>query len=130
MTFALTSARLLADPVESNVFLSAADWVQTVLLGPLATSIAVIAVASIGLLMLSGRVNVRRGATVIIGCFILFGAATIATGLRSLAANAAGDAPPPQTVPIQAGPPIDLRPPPADETLVSEDPYAGASIRR
>ena len=53
----------------------------------MATSIAVIAVASIGLLMLSGRVRMRRGATVILGCFILFGVATIAQGFRAAATS-------------------------------------------
>ena len=36
-------------------------------------SVAVIAVALVGFMMLTGRINWRFGATVIIGCFILFG---------------------------------------------------------
>ena len=46
---------------------------------------AVIAVASVGLLMLTGRINWRYGATVILGCFILFGAASIVAGIQSTA---------------------------------------------
>jgi len=53
------------------------------LLGTVATVIAVIAVASVGLLMLTGRMNWRYGATVILGCFILFGAASIVGGIQS-----------------------------------------------
>ena len=51
-----------------------------------ATVVAVIAVASVGFLMLTGRINWRYGATVIIGCFILFGAASIVAGIQSTAA--------------------------------------------
>jgi type IV secretory pathway VirB2 component (pilin) len=45
-----------------------------------------IAVASVGFLMLTGRINWRCGATVIIGCFILFGTASIVAGIQSTAA--------------------------------------------
>ena len=44
-----------------------------------------IAVAVVGFLMLAGRMNWRYGATVIIGCFILFGAASIVGGIQSTA---------------------------------------------
>lgn len=71
-----------------NVFLAAVQWLQDLLLGPLATSLAVIAVAALGLMMLSGRINIRRGGGVILGCFILFGAANIAQGLREAAGSA------------------------------------------
>ena len=47
--------------------------------------VAVIAVASVGFLMLTGRINWRYGATVIVGCFILFGAASIVAGIQSTA---------------------------------------------
>ncbi|NWE54557.1 TrbC/VirB2 family protein, partial [Brevundimonas sp. P7753] len=69
----MTSA-LATGSAAPNVFLEGTQWVQELLLGPVATSIAVIAVAAIGLLMLSGRMNIRRSATVLVGCFILFGA--------------------------------------------------------
>jgi type IV secretion system protein VirB2 len=35
--------------------------------------------------MLTGRINWRHGAVVIIGCFILFGAVSIVAGIRSAA---------------------------------------------
>jgi len=35
--------------------------------------------------MLTGRINWRYGATVILGCFILFGASTIVAGIHSTA---------------------------------------------
>jgi type IV secretion system protein VirB2 len=75
----------LADPAGSGVIVSAVRWLQGTLLGTIATVVAVIAVASVGFLMLTGRINWRYGATVIIGCFILFGAASIVAGIQSTA---------------------------------------------
>jgi type IV secretion system protein VirB2 len=39
----------------------------------------------VGLFMLTGRLNWRYGATVILGCFILFGAASIVAGIQATA---------------------------------------------
>lgn len=71
------------DPQGSGVIVSAMQWLQGTLLGTVATVVAVIAVATVGLLMLAGRINWRHGATVIIGCFIVFGAASIVAGIQS-----------------------------------------------
>lgn len=60
-------------------------WIQGTMLGNVATAVAVMAVAAVGFLMLTGRMNWRFGATVIIGCFIIFGAATIVAGIQSAA---------------------------------------------
>ncbi|WP_373487315.1 TrbC/VirB2 family protein [Blastomonas sp.] len=75
----------LADPAGSGVLVSAVQWLQGTLLGTVATVVAVVAVAAVGFLMLTGRINWRYGATVIIGCFILFGAASIVAGIQSTA---------------------------------------------
>jgi len=75
------------DPAGSNVILNAATWMQGTLLGNLATALAVIAVGATGLMMLTGRIDWRRGATVIVGCFIIFGAGAIVAGIRSVAAG-------------------------------------------
>ena len=75
----------MADPQGSGVLVSAVRWLEGTLLGTIATVVAVIAVASVGLLMLTGRINWRYGATVILGCFILFGAASIVAGIQSTA---------------------------------------------
>jgi type IV secretory pathway VirB2 component (pilin) len=75
------------DPAGSNVILNAVTWLQGTLLGNVATALAVIAVGAVGLMMLTGRIDWRRGATVIIGCFIVFGAAAIVAGIRSVAAG-------------------------------------------
>jgi type IV secretion system protein VirB2 len=78
----------LADPAGSGVLVSAVRWLQGTLLGTVATVVAVIAVAAIGFMMLTGRMNWRYGATVIIGCFILFGAASIVAGIQSASTGA------------------------------------------
>ena len=76
-----------ADPAGSGVFVSAMNWLQGTLMGTVATVAAVIAVASVGFMMLTGRINWRHGATVILGCFILFGAASIVAGIQSAAST-------------------------------------------
>ena len=111
----------LTDPPGSSVLVAAVSWLEAIMLGSVATVIAVLAVASIGLMMFSGRINVRYGATVIIGCFILFGASAIATGIRAfdgatLNADSYVYTPSPP-------PPPTTTPPPANP-----DPYAGAAL--
>lgn len=107
--------------------LVAVSWIQAVLIGPVATSLAVIAVASIGLMMLSGRVNIRRGATVIIGCFVVFGAAAIAQGFQS-AARALPEPREAAFAPeVEQAQPLES---PIREPAPPYDPYAGAAVRR
>ena len=87
LLFAPTSAfaQAVADPAGSGPIVAALGWLQGTLLGNVATAVAVMAVAAVGFLMLTGRMNWRFGATVIIGCFILFGAASIVGGIQSAA---------------------------------------------
>jgi type IV secretion system protein VirB2 len=73
------------DPAGSNVIVGALSWLQGTLLGTVATVAAVIAVAAVGFMMLTGRLNWRYGGTVILGCFILFGASAIVAGIRQSA---------------------------------------------
>jgi type IV secretion system protein VirB2 len=75
-------AAIPADPAGSSVIIDAVNWLQGTLLGTVATVVAVIAVAAVGFMMLTGRINWRHGAVVILGCFILFGAASIVAGIR------------------------------------------------
>ena len=78
-------AMVAPDPEGAGVIIGAMDWLQGTLLGTVATVAAVIAVASVGFMMLTGRIDWRRGAIVILGCFVLFGAASIVAGIRSAA---------------------------------------------
>lgn len=78
-------AQTQADPAGSSPLLAALNWVQGTLLGNVATSAAVIAIAVVGFLMLTGRIEWKRGLVVVVGAFIIFGAVTIVAGIRSLA---------------------------------------------
>ena len=74
------------NPQGSGPIVAALGWLQGTLLGNVATMVAVMAVAAVGFMMLTGRMNWRFGATVIIGCFILFGASAIVSGIQRAAA--------------------------------------------
>jgi type IV secretion system protein VirB2 len=85
---AVSAQAIANNPQGSGPIVSALEWLQGTLLGNVATTAAVIAVAVVGLMMLTGRMNWRFGATVIIGCFILFGATAIVSGIRATAMGA------------------------------------------
>lgn len=117
--FAALSAPL-ADPPGASVLVAAVGWLQATLLGTVATTLAIVAIASVGLMMLAGRLAVRRGLTVVAGCFILFGASSIVAGLQSALAGAelaSAPASPPPATPVLPAPP-----------RAGPDPYAGASL--
>jgi len=81
----VTAQAQTTDPQGSGPIVAALGWLQGTLLGNVATAVAVMAVAAIGFMMLTGRMNWRFGATVIIGVFILFGASTIVAGIQAAA---------------------------------------------
>ncbi|MBY8826575.1 TrbC/VirB2 family protein [Hephaestia mangrovi] len=115
------SSAFLADPTGASPLIAAANWVQGALLGTIATVIAILCVAAVGLLMLSGRIDLRRGVTVVLGCFLLFGAAGVVQDMHrdvTLAPAPYANVPPP--------PPA----PPLPANAASYDPYAGASVIR
>lgn len=85
MAFSPTAALAQADPQGSGPIVAALSWLQGTLLGSVATAVAVMAVAAVGFMMLTGRLNWRFGATVIIGVFILFGAVSIVAGIQGVA---------------------------------------------
>jgi type IV secretory pathway VirB2 component (pilin) len=116
----------LADPSNSSVVVAAISWLQATLLGTFATIVATVAVSSIGLMMLTGRVHIRNGLTVIAGCFILFGASTIAAGIQS---SLGGDGAVVYSPPAGLTDPSPTPPPPAPPPA-NQDPYAGASVPR
>ncbi len=79
------SAAFAQDPAGSSPINNAFSWMQQTMLGTVATTVAVMAVAAVGFMMLTGRLNWRFGATVIIGVFIIFGAGSIVAGIQSAA---------------------------------------------
>jgi type IV secretory pathway VirB2 component (pilin) len=112
---------LLSEPPTSSAIVAAVQWLEGTLLGTIATTAAVIAVAWIGVMMLTGRVTVRSGATTILGCFILFGATSIVAGIRNTISGDENAMPPVADM----SPPVVIPP-----VQVKNDPYAGASLRR
>jgi type IV secretory pathway VirB2 component (pilin) len=104
---------------------AAVAWIQAAMLGTVALAVAQLAVAGVGLLMLTGRIDWRRGATVILGCFVLLGAPMIAGALAGLAS---GDTPPPAFA--SAPQPIVPLSRPTRATEPGYDPYAGAAPAR
>ncbi len=91
LTVHLSSLYMLAqaavDPVGSGPIVGAARWIEGTILGTVATVVAVVAVAAVGFMMLTGRMNWRYGAVVILGCFVLFGAASIVAGIQQAAGS-------------------------------------------
>lgn len=113
----------LFDASETFVLVDAVAWLTRTMLGSVGIGLCVIAVAIVGMMMLSGRLAVREGARVIIGCFVLLGAPSIAAGFQAFAdhpdlrsADLGAPAPPP-TLPRRNLP------------VSTYDPYAGASLR-
>lgn len=80
-------AQTYEDPQGSGVIVGALHWIQGTLLGTTATVVAILAVAFVGYMMLTGRMNWRHAAVVIVGCFILFGAASIVAGIQATASG-------------------------------------------
>src|SRR5260221_11686546 len=116
----------MGDPSEPKAIAAALRWLEAVLLGSVAYTIAIIAVASIGLLLLAGRVDVRRAIQVVFGCFIVFGASTIASGIMGVLGSdgaSSGNAVPPPTPVTTVAPPT-----PASALPGTYDPYAGAAV--
>jgi type IV secretory pathway VirB2 component (pilin) len=113
----------LGDPPGSSVIVAAMSWLEATLLGTVTTTLAIVAVAAVGFMMLAGRINFRRSATVILGCFILFGARAIAAGIQSFVGGGglASYEPPPPEPPVPVLPPL-------PEPPTNSDPYAGASV--
>ena len=114
-------------PGDSSALVAAISWVQQALCGSVATTVAVLAIAGIGFSMLAGRIAFRRGASIILGCFLIFGAASIANGIIAAthgdpAPSTAAAAPPPPSYP-----PASAKPPNGPGSP-GYDPYAGAAV--
>lgn len=100
----------------------ALGWIEGTLLGQAAVSLCVIAVAIVGLTMLTGRLPLRQGLRVVLGCFVLLSAGVIVQGFSGVWTGRAP--PPPVNNELQL---LYEREPLPSATF---DPYAGASLRR
>lgn len=106
------------DPLEA-----ASGWVTGLIGGSLAIGLCVLAVAFVGMMMLSGRVDVRVGLRVVLGCFVLLGAPVIVSAfIGASTSGRANTASPPVATSQELNPRDEL--PPSDY-----DPYAGASLK-
>ena len=85
MTSAAASAQTTvgANAGGGNPLVDALNWMMNILLGPVATAVAVMAVAGVGFMMLTGRMNWRYGGTVIVGVFIIFGAPRLVNSIAA-----------------------------------------------
>ena len=108
-------------PASGGALTGAADWVGSLLTGSLALAIATLAIAAIGFMMLRGRAPVGRAGRIILGCFVLFSAPVIASGLVGLQRDRQLDGPADASVaqlpayqPTIAG-------------MEEKDPFAGAA---
>jgi type IV secretory pathway VirB2 component (pilin) len=100
-----------------------AGMVTATLAGDFAISLCVIAVAIIGLMLMSGRLAVREGLRVVIGCFVLLGAPLLENGINIILE---------ETVPVSGSfePSTTSQPSQLPLPAADYDPYAGASLRQ
>jgi len=98
---------------------SAIAWLADAATGRLATLVAIIAVAAIGLRLMLGHFDPRRAGAAVLGCFLIFGAPILAAGIRDYLAGA--DQAPYRTEPHSPSDVVQAQPRPA------YDPYAGAA---
>lgn len=113
----------LFDAAPASIVGAAGGWMTDTLGGPFAVALCVLAVAFVGLLLMSGRLAVREALRVALGCFVLIGAPAIAAGLLGAADDVNGPVSREAAKVYQSPSPPAL--PPA-----SYDPYAGASLRQ
>lgn len=114
---------MYAAPSDDGALAASIGWINDLLLGSVAIGLCVLAVAIVGLMMFGGRLPVRQGMRVVLGCFVLLGAPVIAAGFIGVWQDTHTPAPEPPSLVEYAEPRAE--PPPA-----SYDPYGGASLRR
>ncbi len=114
----------VAEPDTPSVILAAIAWIEALLTGTFAVAAGTVAVAGIGFGLLTGWIDLRRAGQAVLGCFILFGAPTVARELAGLARIAA---PTSAEVPAAEAP---VPPAPRDLPAPTNpfDPYTGAKV--
>ena len=79
----MTVQTSLFEPIGAQPIETSLSWIEATVFGSVATVLCVLAVAFVGALMLTGRLPVRQGFLVVIGCFVLLGAPLVAQGIVS-----------------------------------------------
>lgn len=105
--------------MDNSALTSAGLWIAHLMSGQLATTVAILGIAALGLAMLAGQIRWRRGVEVILGAFVIVGASNLANGALVPWSTDAIEPRTPVAFPAVSFPP----PPPA-----VYDPYAGASV--
>jgi type IV secretory pathway VirB2 component (pilin) len=113
----------LFDAPTQHPIAASIDWINGALFGTLATSLCVMAIAILGMMLMAGRLSLRDALRMLIGCFVLLGAPTIALGLR----GAVDGVSPPAASEAMSDPGAISQPAPLPPA--NYDPYAGASLR-
>lgn len=106
-------------PVANSV-----TWIGDTLLGEVAITLCVLAVAFVGFSMLTGHISIRRGGQVIIGCFILLGAPVIAASILGVMTPSQHSAHTPANIVVYEAQPRE------ELELASNNPYTNATLRR
>lgn len=75
-------------PTTSQPIGNSIGWLTNLLLGEVAVTLCIIAIALVGFSMLTGRLPLRRGAQVILGCVLLLAAPAIAAAMMAWASPA------------------------------------------
>lgn len=116
-------ASSLFDVPADHPITAGSDWIAQLVGGTGATTICIIAIAFLGFMLMTGRLAVREGLRIVIGCFVLLGAPVIALGLLHLTDGSQG--------PVALDAAIASPPPPPAASLppANYDPYAGASLK-
>jgi type IV secretion system protein VirB2 len=111
-----------------SVIGAAAEWVMSAMSGPAVTAIMTIAVAVFAVSMLAGRLSIRQGLRLVLGCFILTGSAEIAQSVTGWVSESEFDTGTSPTAPVEASTLAPLGPKPHTQTQSGNpfDPYAGA----
>lgn len=108
---------------DSQAVEASASWLVSLMTGSVALGLCVLAIAVIGLLMFGGRLPVRDGLRVVLGCFVLLGAPAIAAAFVTAGQEIS-------QVPGSPKPPRQPANPREDLPPSAFDPYAGASLRQ
>lgn len=110
----------------ANGITEASSWLIETVQGPLALSIAVIAVAGIGFALLKGHLPIQDIGRRFVGVFVLMGAAGLASSFLSIA-RSHDNVPAHASTSVLGAPSINQQSTTPSQ-LPPEDPYAGASV--
>jgi type IV secretion system protein VirB2 len=122
---ALAVQQSLFEADSGTPMVESARWIEGVMLGEIALGVCVIAVAFIGALMLIGRLPMREGARIVVGCFVLLGAPVIAA---AFVIGGGGEVRVEASLYPSDNESIDTFRPPLP--AADYDPYAGASLNQ